>query len=109
MDPTQNYGVVYKIHFSGYTSTKSNESIKLKYNRLSSPAAVGDPTGVTYVTLYCPTFSSSPYNAIVGGTSTDYAPEKTVNWSIDKNKPFDLYVVVSGMSNMPLELGFYAE
>ena len=46
---------------------------------------------------------------IYGGSSTVYDSEVTVPWDITKNTEFDLYIVVGGMSSLPLEVQFVAE
>lgn len=101
-----NYGVVYKLSFNGFNSSFSTENIKLrlKYNALVSPAAVAAPDGGVYVTVMCSEFSSTPYTTVVGGRESDYSSQATVPWNITKNTDFDLYIVIGGMSSLPLEV-----
>jgi len=57
----------------------------------------------------CNEFSNTPYTAIIGDSSTGYSSQVTVPWTIAKNTDFDLYIVVGGMSSLPLEAQFVAE
>jgi len=106
-----NYGVVYKLCFGGFNSTATSENIKLKlkYNALVNPGAAANNGGAIYVTVMCNEFSNTPYTAIIGDSSTGYSSQVTVPWTIAKNTDFDLYIVVGGMSSLPLEAQFVAE
>lgn len=108
----KNYGVIYKISFKGFNSTSASENIKLKlkFNRMVNPGAVEERESGMYAMVYCPAVSSTPYTAFLG--NADYnnnKPEATYPYNIPKNKAFDLYVVVGGMSSMPLEVQFFAK
>ena len=75
-----------------------------------NPGAVENDDSVLYAMVYCPAVSSTPYTAFLG--NADYnnnKPEATYPYNIPKNKAFDLYVVVGGMSTMPLEVQFFAK
>lgn len=103
-----NYGVIYKISFDGFTSVGSTQNIKvkLKYSSLTNTAAVESKGGGIFAAVACPGFLSKPANVELNS----YYEEKTIdNLTIPQNTPFDLYIVVGGMSSMPLEVTIYAE
>lgn len=106
-----NYGVIYKISFKGFTSSTSSENIKLKlkFNKLTNPNAVAEMQSGMYAMVYCPAFSSTPYTAFLGNPEVGRTAETTYPYTITKNRAFDMYVVVGGMSSLPLEVQFVAE
>ena len=107
----RNYGVIYKISFSGFNSTLSSENIKLKlkFSKLTNPNAVAESQSGMYAMVYCPAFSSTPHTAFLGNPEVGSTAETTYPYNITKNRAFDMYVVVGGMSSMPLEVQFVAE
>lgn len=106
-----NYGVIYKISFRGFNSTTSSEKIKLKlkFSKLTNPNAVAESQSGMYAMVYCPAFSSTPHTAFLGNPEVGRTAETTYPYTITKNTAFDMYVVVGGMSSMPLEVQFVAE
>lgn len=106
-----NYGVVYKISFGGFNSTNSGENIKLKLNfsKLTNPNAVAESQSGMYAMVHCPTISNTPYTVFLGNPEVGRNPITTYPYTIPKNQAFDMYVVVGGMSSLPLEVQFVAE
>lgn len=103
-----NYGVIYKISFNGFDSTVSTQNIrvKLKYSRLTNTAAVESNNGGIFATVVCPGFLSQPANVELRSNSSQKVID---NLTIPQNTPFDLYIVVGGMSSLPLEVTIFAE
>lgn len=107
---SMNYGVIYKLGFAGFNSTNASETIKLKlkYNALLNPYAAAANDGGIYATLVCNQISSQPYTTIIGDPGSGYPSEQEI-WTIPKNTPFDLYIVIGGLSSLPVEVQFYAQ
>lgn len=105
-----NYGIIYKLSFAGFNTTQSGKQIKLKikFNPLvNTHAAVPNTDSGAYVTLCGSNPSYGATAVTVGGSGTSYPNEVTLPWNIVKNSPFDLYIIVSGMSSMPPEFIFF--
>lgn len=62
-----------------------------------------------YAMVHCPTISNTPYTVFLGNPEVGRNPITTYPYTIPKNQAFDMYVVVGGMSSLPLEVQFVAE
>ena len=110
IENASNYGVVYKLSFAGFNTTQSGKQIKLKikFNPLVNTHAV-DPSinSGAFVTL-CGSNPSYEATAVkVGTPSSSFPYEVTLPWNIVKNSPFDLYIIIGGMTSMPPEFIFF--
>ena len=108
---SQNYGVIYKLSFSGFNTTTANEQIKLhlKFNRLTNPGAVSSHLAGVFATVYCPTLSNTPYTYFLSRPEDGGVSEAIYPHNIPSRLAFDMYIVVGSMSSMPLEVQFVAE
>lgn len=91
-----------------YDYTLEYIKLKLKYNALLNPYAAAANDGGIYATLVCNQISSQPYTTIIGDPGSGYPSEQEI-WTIPKNTPFDLYIVIGGLSSLPVEVQFYAQ
>ncbi len=96
------YAVVYKYNFSGFRSDRPVKA-RFKFNPYTNPNALMDPWSGMYVIGKCQRTGAIFSKQVLIGQE----------YVFDENVPLDqtqtYYLIISGMSSLPLEVEFYNE
>lgn len=101
----QNFAVIYKFNVSNFTGNK----VTFEFNPYTTPDYLANPESGTYVAYKLTQGSKVQCGSSVLLKKAGYSQEFDVDFNgklIDANLPFELEVVVSGMSSLPLTVRF---
>lgn len=96
------YAAVYKYNFAGFRSSRPVKA-RFKFNRYTNPNALMDPWAGMYV------IGKRQSDGAIFSKQVLIGQEYIFDETVPLGEPVTYYLIVSGMSSLPLEVEFYNE